>query len=113
MPVYDMNDWNPFNLGIWDQLPPRHPHVERSDDALRAGCSSGSAPPEKKAKMSKQFDAKASVSSKSKLQLKKKTEERRFVSPINTYQKSYCPENTKANTRWAVNNFGEWRREYI
>ena len=118
MPVYDMTDWNPFNLGIWDQLgwtPPGHPHVERSADALRAGSSSGSAPPEKKAKMSKQFDAKASVSSKSKLQLKTKTEERRFVSPINkleTYQKSYCPENMKVNTCWAVNNFGEWRREY-
>ena len=59
-------------------------------------------------------DEQASVSSKkSKLQLKE-TQEKRFVTPekdLQTYQKSFCPENTKVNTRWALNNFAEWQKD--
>lgn len=28
--------------------------------------------------------------------------------PLETYQKCFCPENTKVNIRWAVKNFKEW-----
>ena len=108
-----MTDWNPsnpFDLGIWDQLgwtPPRHPQENSDDDADTAKI-----PPAKK---SKRDDEQASVSSKkSKLQLKK-TQEKRFVTPekdLQTYQKSFCPENTKVNTRWALNNFAEWQKDY-
>ena len=34
----------------------------------------------------------------------------RFVSPqisLETFQQRFCPDNTKINTRWAVNNFEE------
>ena len=39
----------------------------------------------------------------------------RFMSPkkgLETYQQSFCPENTKINTRWAVKNFVDWAASY-
>ena len=39
----------------------------------------------------------------------------RFVSPqisLETFQQRFCPDNTKINTRYAVNNFEEWATCY-
>ena len=46
---------------------------------------------------------------------RKKTEDARFCSPpknLDEYQKPFCPENTKVNTRWAVKNFTDWQLDY-
>ena len=100
---YGMTDWNhsnPFDLGIWDQLgwtPLRHPH----DSDAEHTDSSASIPPAKKSKR----DDEPLVASKKLMLHLKKTQEKCFVSPekdLQTYQKSFCPENTKVNTRWAL-----------
>ena len=31
---------------------------------------------------------------------------------MDEYEKAFCPQNTKVNTRWAVNNFNTWQRDY-
>ena len=46
---------------------------------------------------------------------RKKEAQGRFVSPkkrMDEYEKAFCPQNTKVNTRWAVNNFNAWQRDY-
>ena len=46
---------------------------------------------------------------------RKKETKGRFVSPkkqMDEYEKAFCPLNTKVNTRWAVNNFNAWQRDY-
>lgn len=45
----------------------------------------------------------------------KKEAQGRFVSPkkrMDEYEKAFCPQNTKVNTHWAVNNFSAWQRDY-
>ena len=55
---------------------------------------------------------------KKSLSLKRKNpndDNSRFESPkkpLETYQKRFCPENTKVNTCWAVKNFEEWAACY-
>ena len=45
-----------------------------------------------------------------------KNADARFSSPpkgkLEQYQKSFCPENTKVNTRWATKNFRDWQTDY-
>ena len=31
---------------------------------------------------------------------------------MDEYEKTFCPQNTKVNTCWAVNNFNAWQRDY-
>ena len=31
---------------------------------------------------------------------------------MDEYEKAFCPQNTKVNTHWAVNNFSAWQRDY-
>ena len=31
---------------------------------------------------------------------------------MDEYEKVFYPQNTKVNTRWAVNNFNAWQRDY-
>jgi len=54
-------------------------------------------------------------SKKRKGQGKLKNVDTRFGSPAKTveeYEKPFCPDNTKVNTRWAIKNFSDWQIEY-
>ena len=31
---------------------------------------------------------------------------------MDEYEKAFCPQNTKVNTRWAVNKFNAWQCDY-
>ena len=80
-----MSEWNPnkpLDLGILDEFDTQPP-------------------PEKKKKSLP-------------LKLKKTVDvcsNQHFTSPkkgLETYQQSFCPQNTKINTRWAVKKFVDW-----
>ena len=65
-------------------------------------------PPPKKKKLSLSLKHKVAETSRS-------FSGSRFESPkksLATYQKPFCPENTKINTRWALKNFEDWAASY-